>query len=400
MPAQVDARRALRTSFAPMAKIASVAAHAVSIPLPQPMWTAHEALASSSVILVEVRTDDGIAGYGTIHGAPQKSICEWVARFGEIVRGMDALSHVAVWEKLFALTNPRPGGMRGEGGLPPPLPRPARPNIMAAIGGIDIALWDIKGKAAGLPVYRLLGGENRPIFTYATGGYYKLGAPTDACVEELASYVAAGFRAVKLKCCGEDFATELARIRAVRDAIGAEPLLMLDMNAPYAVDECIRFARAVEPFGIHWLEEPLHWYLQPADFARLAAATTIPLAHGERELTRHTVRDFIVSGGVRYVQFDSTRHAGFTESLRIAQLAEQFGARIAPHHAPELHAHLCAAFPGAAFGVESHGSAERDPAWHGLFARRPAVRDSYVHLDDAPGFGIEIDWEFVKRHRA
>src|SRR5262249_37523445 len=143
------------------------------------------------------------------------------------------------------------------------------------------------------------------------------------CADELASFVAAGYRAVKLKCCGETFAEEVERIRATRAAIGKDTLLMLDMNAPYALDECIRFAHAVEPHGIHWLEEPLHWYLQPADFVRLAQATTIPLAHCERELTRHTVRDFIASGAIGFVQFDSTRYAGFTESLRIAALAEQ-----------------------------------------------------------------------------
>lgn len=97
---------------------------------------------------------------------------------------------------------------------------------------------------------------------------------------------------------------------------------MLDMNAPYDVDGCIEFARRVEPLDIYWLEEPLHWYLQPADFVRLAAATSIPLAHGERELTRFTVRDFIATGAIRYVQFDSTRAAGFTEGLRVAALAD------------------------------------------------------------------------------
>ena len=175
---------------------------------------------------------------------------------------------------------------------------------------------------------------------------------------------------------------------------------MLDMNAAYDLDGCIAFARAVEPHEVFWLEEPLHWYLQPADFARLAAATPIPLAHGERELTRFTVRDFIASGAIRYVQFDSTRHAGFTEALRVAHLAEQHGVQIAPHTVPELHAHLVAAFPRCGFGVESHGDAARDPVSFGLYKERAQVRASHVHLNDRPGFGIEIDWSFVEKHRA
>ena len=112
-------------------------------------------------------------------------------RFGEIVRGMDALAHVAVWDRLFSLTCPRPGGSPGRDGLPPPLPRGERPQIMAAIAGIDIALWDIKGKHAGLPVWRVLGGEPRPIPTYATGGYYRPGAPDKVYAKEIAGFVQA-----------------------------------------------------------------------------------------------------------------------------------------------------------------------------------------------------------------
>src|ERR1700675_7015 len=158
-------------------RIASVKPHPISVPLKDVLWTAHEELKSSSVIVVEVRTDDGLTGYGQIHGSPMKAICGWVDRFGEIVSGMDALAHVAVWDRLFSLTCPRPGGIAGADGLPPPLPRGERPQIMAAIGGLELALWDIKGKHAGLPVWRVLGGEKRPIPTYATGGYYRPGAP-------------------------------------------------------------------------------------------------------------------------------------------------------------------------------------------------------------------------------
>jgi L-alanine-DL-glutamate epimerase-like enolase superfamily enzyme len=382
-----------------MSKISEVKIHPISVPLKHTLWTAHEELKDSSVILVEVRTEDGIAGCGQIHGSPQKAICEWVARFGEVIRGMEATASGAVWEKLFALTSPRPGGMGGRDGQPP-LPRGARPQIMAAIAGIDIALWDIRGKSAGLPVYRLLGAEKRPIFTYATGGYYREDATNEDYAKELAGFVAKGFRAVKLKTGGGTVAEEARRVRTVREAIGTSVSLMLDMNAPYDLDDCIAFARAVEPLDIFWLEEPLHWYLQPADFVRLAAATRIPLAHGERELTRFTVRDFIASGAIRYVQFDSTRYAGFTEALRVAQLAEQHGVMIAPHTVPELHAHLVAAFPRCGFGVESHGDAARDPVSFGLYRERVQVRDSHVHLNDKPGFGVEIDWEFVKRYRA
>jgi D-galactarolactone cycloisomerase len=363
------------------------------------VWTAHEELKAWSVILVAIKTDDGLTGYGEIHGAPMPRICDWVARFAEIVHGMDALAHEAVWARLFALTSPRAGVTERKDGLPPPVPRSERTAVMAAIAGIDIALWDLKGKAAGLPVWRLLGGENRPLVTYATGGYYRPGAANSAYAEEMSKLIELGYRAVKLKTGLGGIAADVERVGAVRAAIGEQPELMLDMNAPYDLADCIEFSHRVEPHRIFWLEEPLHWYLQPADFARLAAATPIPLAHGERELTRFTVRDFIVQGGIRYVQFDATRAAGFTEALRIAALAEQHGVMIAPHSAPEIHGHLVLGLPRCAFGVESHGGAESDPLAHGLFQEDPEQRDGHLHFGDQPGFGLEPDWKFVERYR-
>src|SRR6476661_6590110 len=121
-------------------KIASVRTFPLSAPTTVALSTAHETFRDSHFILVEVTTDDGLKGYGKIHGDPMKQVCDWVSRFGEIIHGMDALGHGDVWEKLFRLTCPRPGGIQGSGGLPPPLPRGQRGQIMAAIAGIDIAL--------------------------------------------------------------------------------------------------------------------------------------------------------------------------------------------------------------------------------------------------------------------
>ncbi|HEU0216507.1 MAG TPA: mandelate racemase/muconate lactonizing enzyme family protein [Stellaceae bacterium] len=382
-----------------MTKIASVATYPVSVPRKVPVWTAHERSTAWNAILTEVKTDDGLVGHGIIHAGPAPRVCDYVAKFGEFVRGMDALATTAVWERLFALTSPRPGAIEGRPDIPAPIGRADRTVAMAALGGIDIALWDLKGKAAGMPVYRLLGGENRPLHTYATGGYYR-GVSDEEYGEELAGFLALGYRAVKLKCGAGSVEQEARRIATVRRVIGDAPDLMLDMNAPYDLRDCIDFARRVEASNIFWLEEPLHWYLQPADFARLAAATPIPLAHGERELTRFTVRDFITIGGIRYVQFDATRAGGFTEALRVAQLAEQHGAILAPHTAPELHGHLVLAVPRCTFGVESHGGADTDPLHYGLFREHPHLHDGRLVVSDKPGFGLEIDWDFVQKHAA
>ncbi|MEQ1772627.1 MAG: mandelate racemase/muconate lactonizing enzyme family protein [Burkholderiales bacterium] len=375
-----------------MSKIAAVNTYPIRAPLKRKHHTAQEPRDDVALLLVEVVTDDGIKGYGQVSSTPMKDIAAWIAKLAPHAIGMNALAHIDVWEKLFALTSPQPG----LGGLP----RGARPQIMAAIGGIDMALWDISGKAAGMPVYQMLGAQNKPLFTYGTGGYYVEGAPLTACADELAGFVAAGYKGVKLKTGADTIANEVKRIAATRAAIGPDILLMLDMNAAYDLPACIEFAHAVEPYDIFWLEEPLHWYLQPADFVQLAKATPIPLAHGERELTRFTARDFMNHGSIRYMQFDATRYAGFTEALRIAHMADHAGVMIAPHQAPEIHAHLVVAFPRTGFAVESHGSPDRDPIWHGLFSDRAQIRDSYTYLNDKPGFGVEIDWDYARKYAA
>ena len=380
-------------------KIETTEAHLISVPLKVKTWTAQESFSEMSCLLIEINTDSGLQGVGQVTGPNLSKVLDYVQQFGAIIKDMDARSSTVIWDKLFSLTSPRPYGADAKDGLPPPLSRTDRLQITAAIGGIDNALWDIKGKAADMPVFRLLGGETSRIPVYATGGYLKKGAPITACAAELKAFIDQGYTAVKLKVGHHTLEEEVKRVKATREAIG-DAMLMLDMNACYDLNECIHFAKAVEPFNLTWLEEPLHWYLQPADFAKLAEATSIPIAHGERLFDRFTARDFIENGGIKFIQFDSTRHSGFTEHLRIAHMAEQNGIFIAPHLAPEMHGHLISAFPRAGFIAESHGDPDRNPLWHGgLFSKKAEIKEGYLQLNESAGFGYDIDWNFVAKYR-
>src|SRR5919109_2067334 len=118
-------------------KITAVKAHPLSVPRSQPSWTAHEVTTEAALILVEVQTDAGVVGYGEVQSGPLAAVLRCIEQFGEIIRGMEALAHLEVWEKLFALTSPRPGGIGGRDGLPPPPPPGQRPQIIGAIGGVD-----------------------------------------------------------------------------------------------------------------------------------------------------------------------------------------------------------------------------------------------------------------------
>jgi D-galactarolactone cycloisomerase len=379
-------------------KITDVVIHPLAADHGHLTWTAHEPFSRQVLTLVEVRTDEGVTGIGEVASGPQAVVCDMLKMIAPVITGKDPRGHVDLWDLMLSITTPRRGAIFDGDGLPPPLARHLRWPFMAAMAGIDIALWDIKAKSANLPVFRLMGGTRTDVHTYGVGGMYrKDGKPSDYATE-LAAFVKAGFKAVKLKSGALSLPKELERIRAVRDAIGPGVELALDLNAAYDVEECIAYAHAVEPFDIAWLEEPLHWYLQPSDYVKLARATTIPLAHGEREWHRFAMREFVDSGALRYVQFDSARFGGITEGLRVGIYAEQKNVMVQPHSWPHLHAHVAAALGKGAYGAECVPNPEiHHPIHHRIFKGGPYYRDGRLRLTEAPGFGVEVDWTEVKR---
>jgi len=377
-------------------KITRIKAHPVSTKLDKVYWTARGAWASYNMILVEIETDEGIVGYGQINKTPLKEIAAIVVELEEVVRGMDALAHEAAWMKILNLTVPHIEPGKSET-VRPRYDQNRRVQIMAALGGIDIALWDIKGKALGLPVWRLLGGERCEVPAYASGGYYEEGFSPLAVIDEMASYVDKGYRAVKMKCGGLDVAGDVERIKGVRAAIG-DADLMLDANQAYNLKQAEQAIKSFEPYDIFWFEEPLHWYDSTRGLARLAACTSVPLASGESELHSWAVRDLVDLGAIRYVQFDCTRAGGVTEGLRIGAYALAHGLQIALHHDPQVHGHLAAAMPHG-YCVEGFPRPERDPVWHHLFKERPELDAGVLRLTDKPGFGVEFDWGIVERWR-
>lgn len=380
-------------------KITDMRVHALSQEMTDACWSAHEIFARQQLTLVEVRTDEGLIGVGEIWFGPQDVVCDYLKIFAELIKGMDPLGHIAIGERLLSTTHPRVGGIGGWDGLPAPLPRHHRPMITAAIAGIDNALWDIKGKAAGLPIFRLLGGTRTQVPTYATGGFYVVGEGPGFYAKQFEGFVRHGYRKVKLKAGALSLKDEVERVRAVREAIGPDVELLLDLNQPFDVSMCQRYAEAVAPYDIFWLEEPLYWYLQPEDFVALAARSPIPLANGEREMHRYSARDFIDSGAIRFIQFDSARHMGFTEALRIAEHAVLKNVIVAPHASPHYHGHLVSALGEAAYAAEYMGTEHLHPVHNAIYRSDNRVKNGVLHLSDAPGWGIDIDWKEVDRFR-
>jgi D-galactarolactone cycloisomerase len=378
--------------------IADLRVHPISVPLARAFWMSLEPYLACAEIVVEIETDDGLVGVGEIHGRPQAEIVRILRAFRPLLEGEDPLDHERLWEKLFRSTYSRDAAVLAAADGQPHFGAGGHPQMMAAIAGVDIALWDIKGQAAELPLWKLLGGCRAAVPAYASGGYYgpEGEADVDGLVAEMTGYWALGFRGVKLKVGGLPIAEDVARVRAVREAL-PDAQLMLDANSAYDVQTAIDAAHAFEPFDIHWLEEPVAWFDPVFGLARLGQATSIPLASGERELHRFGCRDLVDRTPIRYLQFDCTRAGGVTEWLRAAAYASAHGVLMAPHHDPQIHGHLVAAVENGHV-LEVFPNPARDPVWEGLFAEQPRMAEGEVLLGERPGLGLVLDHDFVQRH--
>ncbi len=384
-------------------KITDIEAIALVWPPPEKhFWTALRPIGRVNELLVRVHTDDGIVGIGEAHGAgmgfpgiyretndgaieaagASKLVVEVLK---PLLVGEDPLDNERLWEKMFRLNHQVGWTSAGWG----------RPQVLTGIAGVDIALWDIKGKAANLPVYKLLGGARNTVPCYVTGGYYQDGKTVSDLVHECETYADMGYRAIKLKIGHVSVEEDVERVRAVRDSLGPDMDLMLDVNEGYDVPTAIRAARLLEPYDIRWLEEPVHWYDRIEGLGKVADSTTIPIASGENAQHRWDARDLINRGGVKVMQFDCTRNSGITECLKIAGMCAMNNVRLAPHHDPQVHGHLVA---GVEVGeiVETFPTADRDPIWEELFTVRPEIRNSEMTLLDRPGWGIELDEDALR----
>ncbi len=365
-------------------KIVEVRTHVLRAHLSQPFhWAIGEAETRGSCV-VEVVTDSGLVGWGECFG-PAGPAAAMIEAYKPWLIGADPLATEKIWQDLYASFRDQ-----GQKGVP-----------ICAISGIDIALWDIKGKNFGAPVHRLMGGPLRTeVKAYATGTYRtRTGDPMDYICEEVAGYKAEGFSAVKLKI-GFDPEADAALTEKVRETIGPEVGLMLDANHGFDAVDAIRYAQMVEHLNIIWFEEPV----APEDlngYLAVKAATSIPLAGGECEYTRFGFREVLLRDAIDYLQPDTCAAGGLSECKKIADMANAFGKRMIPH---VWGTGIGLATALQMLAVLPHNPPSRTP-WEPMleFDRsespmrqailtRPIEHENgIVAIPDGPGLGIEID---------
>jgi D-galactarolactone cycloisomerase len=373
--------------------ITNLDAYFVSCPLPRPVRTSTHTISQVSEVIVTLRTDSGLVGIGEAHGpfllrqGPEglRVVNEILQGITPLVLGEDPFNVERIWQALFALTYTSVRGL-------PTLARQQR-QLVTAMSAIDIALWDLIGKAVERPVWGLLEGAlHERLPAYVTGFYYKDGERLDDLKREATSYLEQGYRTLKMKVGGVTPEEDAERIRAVRETVGDEVDLMLDANQGWDLPTAVRAARLFEPYGIFWLEDPMPWYDERYTLQRLKAATSIPIAAGETAYTPFGLRAMVAEGLVDYLIVDSTWSGGLTTWRKAATLAELFQVPLAAHHDPQIHVHALAASP-TGFILESFADPERDPLWFELFRQRPEIVDGFMTLPDVPGLGLELRQE-------
>ncbi len=350
----------------------------------------------SDATLILVETDKGLTGMGVALGSPPGVVAIVEPELAPEVVGEDPMFSERLFEKMYNGSRSKPALERGVA--------QAEVNrrvgvIMEAIAGVDIAIWGVKAKALGVPVYQALGAVRDKVRGYASGGW----APGNEAEAELGGYAAKGFSAVKMRVVGRDgFSVEncVRRVEAARRGIGPNVELMVDAHASLETPVAIRIAKALEPYNIAWFEEPVSQD-NHAGMAEVRASTRIPIASGEREFSRYGFKSMIEHKAIDIAQPDVARAGGLTEIRRIAALTQAYDLRLAPHawgsgvlFAASIHV-ACSA-PNCHILEVSQGYM---PMMNELFNEPYDIRDGTVYAPDKPGLGFTLRPEALERFK-
>ena len=265
---------------------------------------------------------------------------------------------------------------------------------LQAIACLDEAIWDVFGRALGLPLHRVWGSVTEAVPISIIGGYYHLSI--DEVGGLIRDYVAAGFAGMKFKVGGRTPAEDAARVRAARDAAGRDLVLMEDANQGYDRAQAVEFARLVWDLDIRWFEEPCRWTNDARWMRDVRFQTGLPVCAGQSETTLAGVRDLIVAGAIDVSNFDASWAGGPTIWRKAAGLAAAFGVQLGHHEEPQVSSHLLASVPDHTF-VECFDE-ERDPFFWRLSDMSTRISGGRYTLPERPGFGVELDWDYVRAH--
>lgn len=361
-------------------RIANAEVSAFRVPLEKPWVSAAHAITHHEHILVDLELDNGTKGVGwtsTMGNAGMAVAALAHSYLAPMLIGRDVFEHEHTWNALW-----RRSHQPGAGGI-----------AALAVAALDLGIWDLRGKLAGLPVRRLIGGSADTLEVYASGVNLHLSEAD--LVEQTRRFLDAGNRLFKIKVGRPEIGDDVSRIAAVREVIGERPL-MLDANQGFKPGEVLRRIDAFSRFDPVWIEEPLA--SDDIDsHARLAATSPTPIALGEEVSTRYEFWRYVSSGAVHYLQPNVLKVGGISEWLKIAHLGNCANLTIAPHGALEASAIVAAVIPGC-YPVENiDGGSFSDQK---IAECSVEIADGKVKLSDLPGHGVVFDRAAMEPYRA
>jgi L-alanine-DL-glutamate epimerase-like enolase superfamily enzyme len=359
-------------------KITGITVQEYRWPRARPITNGKHTYTHVNYALIKISTDGGIIGNGLGHGGGIERAT--VEHLTPLLIGEDPVDVERLWHKMWV---PKLIGRRGM--------------TTRTISAIDIGLWDIRAKAANLPLYKLLGGFRDRVPAYIAGGYYEEGKGLPELAAEMEANVGMGARAVKMKVGGVPIAEDAERVRTVRKAVGPDIKLLIDANCAYRAYEAVQLAKRVEGFDVFWFEEPV----APDDYdghRRVAQATSIPIATGENEYTRYGFRDLIRHEAAAILNADAKILGGVTEFMKVAALAQAHDLDIAPHGSQDIHIHLVAAIANGLM-LEFYRDTV-DPMWGRIYRHTLRLNaDGTVSPPDVPGIGAEVNEDVLAQYR-
>jgi L-alanine-DL-glutamate epimerase-like enolase superfamily enzyme len=362
-----------------MAKIESIRTDAYRVPLETVLTdSTHGVMADFELVTVRVTDSDGAEGMGYTYAvnsggaAFQVLIDRYLA---PLLRGKEAEHIEKLWQSMWWKVH-----YAGRGG-----------HATSAISAVDIALWDLKGRRVGLPLWRLFGGFDPLVPVYAGG--IDLEFPIQELLAQADRFQAEGFRAIKMKVGRDALSEDIERVRRMREHLGDGFPLMVDANMKWSADQAIRAGRALAEFNLVWVEEPTI----PDDVAghaRIVRDGAVPVATGENLHTLYEFQQMITAGAVTYPEPDVSNCGGMTVFRKITALAEAHNLPATSHGVHDLTVHLLAATPNRTY-MEAHGfSLDR------FLAEPMTIADGFATAPDRPGHGVEFDWAALEAHRA
>ena len=362
--------------------ITRIETEAIRVPLARTYRGSHYKMTHRSTVVTRIHTASGLVGeaYAGDEDASLLEIENIIHdEIAPLIIGQDGSAIERLWE----------------------IARPATWDILrdrrlglVACASIDVTLWDLMGKALGIPLWKLWGGYRSRVPVITIGGYYGSNLTIKEEVEYLLKEEFAG---MKFKIGGMSPEDDAKRFKEARKVGGDNFRIAVDANQGYTPAQAIEFSKLVADDNLLWFEEPCIWQNDKKGMRDVRYGGSVAVCAGQSEFSAAGCRDLMEAGSIDFCNFDSSWSGGPTEWRKVAAMATVYDVKMAHHEEAQVSAHLLASIPHGTYVEYFHP--DRDPIWHNLLANRPALKDGHIQLNDNPGLGWELDRDYINKYR-